>query len=127
MAHKIYGQNVTIIKGESIDPLAGTWVFNEYKPYMGETGVAVSFTFNFVSNGASFSTLRIDDSGGDTPSGNIYLYYNDVTAAYSNGVSAGRPKWNELAYQTITITSKLAEVTNGDSLLAWLQANATKQ
>ena len=31
------------------------------------------------------------------------------------------------AYKTITITSKLSEVTNGDALLAFLQANATKQ
>ena len=122
------GVSIGTVEGAVMeDELAGTWIFNDDKPYMGERGVAVSFTFNFVSNNDSFSTLRIDDSGAATPSGQIYLYYNDVTAAYSNGVSAGIPTWNELAYRTITITSKLSEVTNGDTLLTWLQANATKQ
>ena len=35
--------------------------------------------------------------------------------------------WVDNAYKTITITSKLSEVTNGQALLTWLKANATKQ
>ena len=35
--------------------------------------------------------------------------------------------WSDEAYKTITITSKLSEVIDGNALLAWLQANATKQ
>ena len=35
--------------------------------------------------------------------------------------------WHSNSYKTITITSKLSEVTDGETLLALLRANATKQ
>lgn len=49
-----------------------------------------------------------------------YLIPGGYRHAYDDG-------WLNEEYKTITITSKLSEVTNGDALLAWLQANATKQ
>lgn len=107
------------------DALAGTWVFNDDCPNLLER--SVSFTFNFMVKEEPVSTLVIDTSSAVTPADIVFLYYDDTVAADSTGELAGIPTWIDDACKTITITSKLSEVTDGKDLLAWLQANATKQ
>lgn len=96
------------------DALAGTWVFND-SVTISET---LDFSVSFTNDSTDYTLLSL-----------IYalsvlgreMQYNG-TAVYSGAVG-----WNNDAYKTITITSKLSEVENGDKLLTWLQANATKQ
>ena len=118
MAHKIYGQNVTIIKSESADPLAGTWVFNDTPIFNIGT---VTFDLLFTSNGVNFTSIKLTPYTISPPEPLPVMSY-DATTIYNSFAI-----WANEAYKTITITSKLSEVTNGDNLLAWLQANATKQ
>lgn len=82
-----------------------TWVLNE--TYNGST--TASYDVNFTSNGESFAKL----SYGDMP--RWFIKYGE-TNVYFNGV------WTNSAYRTLTF----AKSPTGD-LLAWLQANGTKQ
>lgn len=101
------------------DALAGTWVFNNSIVSDGMT-----YSVNFTCNGNAYSELSgIDDPESDFPmhTGGYLWYYNgSYIRVYRNG-------WVATAYKTITITSNLADVTNGSTLLSWLQSNATKQ
>lgn len=109
---------VSFTKGAEQDELAGTWVFND-------TITATSantYDVSFICNNESFTSITFSFSGTPTPSEPEVMFiinYNDTTSYYDT--------WLGEAYKTITITSKLSEVTNGDQLLAWLQVNATKQ
>lgn len=111
-----------ILQAEEVEALAGTWVFNDgYIP-----GSSGTWSVNFSSNGNSYSTLSNKDADafvgyelGKISYDGVFVYvWNDDTMSYY---------WKDSAYKTINITSKLSEVENGDTLLAWLQANATKQ
>ena len=97
------------IKTEEIpDELAGTWVFND------TLDGTIDSTFNFVWDSISFTRMTFDGA---------YLeYYN---ADYTTGYDVYEEFWRT-DDKTITITSKLSEVTNGSTLLTWLKANATK-
>lgn len=76
---------------------------------------------NFTSNGKTCSSIRREYSTKFTTDEMFYYFDgSDKSVYYAN-------TWSNTAYKTITITSKLSEVTNGDELLAYLQANATKQ
>lgn len=106
--------------GEPEDELAGTWVFN-YKPV-----VADNFTYDvgFICDGREFNTLASLFYSSHL----YYIEYDDIFAyVYDQDDVAGGTGWKNDASKTITITSKLSEVTNGDALLTWLKANATKQ
>lgn len=104
---------VKAVVAETEDALAGTWVFNDFP------GVPSSTTYylQFTSNSKSFTNISLYSQ-------RIYkrIAYGDAMV-YDIDVGG----WADEAYKTITITSKLSEVTNGDTLLAWLQSNATKQ
>ena len=93
--------------------LAGTWVFNDTIDFPDS---ATSWDVNFISNDIVYNRLEINASKG----GKIIYVNNSSLYAYEN-------VWQDDVYKTITITSKLSEVTNGDALLTWLQSNATKQ
>ena len=113
------------IKTEEIpDELAGTWVFNSTigLPTISE------FNFIFISYSQTMTSLRFKTSISDRD----YMYYvygegEDDEALACSGAFGALSIWNDTEYQTITITSKLSEVTNGDALLTWLKGNATKQ
>ena len=91
------------------DELAGTWVFND------TLDGTIDSTFNFVWDSISFTRMTFDGA---------YLeYYN---ADYTTGYDVYEEFWRT-DDKTIIITSKLSEVTNGSTLLAWLKANATKR
>ena len=105
------------------DDLKGTWVLNS------TIDVTNTFSYNvaFMSNNKVYSSF---ESGGHyhpaftgTQETEYELLYDEETA-YSTDIGDG---WMNTEYKTITITSKLSEVTNGEALLAWLQANAKKQ
>ena len=106
--------NLQLYAGEQ-DELAGTWVFNDnaYDVYTNKT-----FNVTFVSNGQTFNSI-INNNNPMTGG----LFYDTLQVV--NPDNAGT--FIDQNYQTITITSKLSEVTNGNALLAWLQARATKQ
>lgn len=100
------------------DELVGTWVFNDTVNGIGLPAVQTIYNVNFTTNNAIYNQigfmegnrLKIED-----------LAYNS-TSVYNS-----TDGWIGEAYKTITITSKLSEVSDGDDLLAWLKANATKQ
>lgn len=77
---------------------------------------------NFTSNGKTCSSIQRNYSGRPFVKNDMFYNFDGVDRnVYDLGV------WANAGYKTITITSKLSEVTNGETLLAWLQANATKQ
>lgn len=100
------------------DELAGTWVFNEQ---LNTTELATTYV-NFTSNGKTCSSIQRNYSA--RPFAINDMFYN-FDGADQNVYDLNI--WVDNGYKTITITSKLSEVTNGDTLLTWLQANATKQ
>ena len=117
MSLPIYNQDLGIIgilAQSATDELAGTWVFNDVL-----TSGGADFNVNFTSSISTY--VRIYRT---TRKDNLMNYIDGSGTPHTVYISAG---WLDEAYKTITITSKLSEVTNGDTLLAWLQANATKQ
>ena len=115
---------VKAIVAETEDALAGTWVFNDTLDYNSfvEVTSQTSIEFNFTSNGNDYFGITTDFK----PNGLKYIITpgtSDLESVYV----ASTNTWTNEAYKTITITSKLSEVTDGETLLAWLQANATKQ
>lgn len=114
------GDLYEVMQEEIADPLAGTWVFNNSLNYGSFSSFNYSYNINFTSNGTTYNELSSPDPGA-LPNIGIDLCYNSTT------VYNTKSGWTNTAYKTINITSKLSEVTDGDTLLAWLQANATKQ
>lgn len=91
------------------DELAGTWVFNNTIDASGN----LWFDLYFTCDGKQCTSIMTDEG---------WLNYGGIDSPVYTGSS-----WAKDAYRTITITSKLSEVTNGDMLLAWLRTNAVKQ
>lgn len=125
------GNEIGTVEGSAADELAGTWVFKDsFIDNLGEIYV------NFTSFNTDFISIKRLWSGGTIGPGTIpepsmnHMWYrtsdNSLTTIFQ-GEFNGPVTWTNEAYKTITITSKLSEVTNGDALLAWLQASATKQ
>lgn len=124
----ISGAVYSIKEFSTTDELAGTWVFNNELINMGSGGHwAVNVTCNndnYLSMvkgyiGEGFSICLFKTTTDDYSSGNYIKLCTDW--------DEGDWEWFDTAYKTITITSKLSEVTNGEALLTWLKANATKQ
>lgn len=108
--------------GAEEDELAGTWVFND------DIDIRTTFNYNvnFTNDSVSYTNLYVSRSF----SRGYILHYANTSSdneAYVYNDPAGEIWWFNDKYKTITITSKLADVTNGEELLAWLKANATKQ
>ena len=127
--------NLQLCAGEQ-DELAGTWVFNDtidtsqfydisdgsmYYAYEQDPTPPASILVNFNSNNQDFLGIGFSDAGVVTVRAREAYYGQD------NPFIGTNKGWVDEAYKTITITSKLSEVTNGNILLTWLQANATKQ
>ena len=115
---KVYMGETLVYETSEQDELAGTWIFNEQ---LNTTALANTYV-NFTSNGKTCSSITRDYSTGMFIS-DAMLYNFD--GSYKQVYDVG--SWANSGYKTITITSKLSEVTDGNALLAWLQANATKQ
>jgi hypothetical protein len=105
---------------EPEDELAGTWTFvNNPSGLTGGTTWNVNFTSN---NGQQFSRLS---KGWNSSKYSGYIKYDDESAYPWTSFSGD--SFRTEAWQTIVISSKLLEVTDGSSLLTWLKTNATKQ
>lgn len=85
-----------------------TWVLNDSLSGIG--GAGKIYNCSFVSNGTNYSSIRVDS---DKNYEDELRYDSTVVYYYS---------WNNEAYRTITFSTP----PTGD-LLAWLQANGTKQ
>ena len=110
------GSEIGTVEGAATEGLAGTWVFNDTIDV-----ISASVSVNFID-------LNQKQFNGIAPSGaTMYYGFLDDSGRQDGLMAYGGSGWNNDAYKTIAITSKLSEVTNGDTLLAWLQANATKQ
>lgn len=116
--------------GESAqDELAGIWVFNNDPEWIGED---ITFNVDFSLNGTSYSSIAFSTvSQGTTIPIHVgsLMSYGDTPAYFLHlsGVSVYLNGWQLDTYRAVSITSKLAEVEDGDKLLAYLQANAQKQ
>ena len=123
------------------DALAGTWIINDtinFSELSTEDEFDFSWFINYNVSGDSRDFVRMDayrfyqeDEKGNTVLGGGINY-----VPYSTGIpeplgayafADDLSMWENDSYKTITITSKLSEVENGNILLSWLQANATKQ
>ena len=111
MAHKIYGQNVTIISGGGGSH--ETWLLNET---LNSTELSTQ-NISFQSGGESFAKLKYlnDDAGGYS------LFFDDKNVARTI-IRTGVTTWYYSENRTITF-----ETSPSGDLLTWLQANATKQ
>lgn len=115
------------------DELAGTWVFNalNYNSFVNlgiATNQTITFTLNYIAMGEECTLLKIDNSTAEGKVDFIVKYFNNSTRLGGFAIlEDGEEEWGDDGTKTITITSHLADVENGDTLLAWLQANATKQ
>ena len=100
------------------DPLTGTWVFNNILTISDD----FSYDLQFESSNTTFNVI-FGEGFSPSPFAAIPTLYYGSKIVYTDNTH----KWSNEAYRTITITSKLSEVTGGETLLALLQANATKQ
>ena len=141
-----------LIKGEATtDELAGTWLLNENlsNPTEGKTFyLSGTYYGKYDVDGGDVSStvslkrieLRTDwcvvsfyNREDDTPQYSQTYYSADEHKYYMKyqytSQAAGREELpaSSVEVRTFTITSNLAEVENGTELLAWLNANATKQ
>ena len=91
-----------------------------------DISTAFNYSFNFVAayndNDTNFVSMSVATSGFAKGIAYTAEDVNIGTILVYRAIG-----WENEAYKTITITSKLSEVTNGDALLTWLQANGTKQ
>ena len=117
-------QNLSIkfdLAKKAPDALAGTWVFNDFI----DTTFRWSYNINFTTaDGDSYSLIKTTIAGPTEDGPSLFYMAYDATDVY---FPDSDPMWQNEANKTITITSKLSEVANGDTFLTWLQANATKQ
>lgn len=100
------------------DALAGTWELNNVITVDRSKIWNVAFTRPEVS--ANFVAFRLYYSSGS----NFSLEYGFQSGAWLTVYDADG--WDNDS-RIINITSNLADVTDGDTLLTWLQSNATKQ
>lgn len=98
------------------DALQGTWVFNDSLNISDD----ITWNVNYTTNSEDYTDLRI--SLQSSPMGSAPCMGTAAFPVLFYNMGA----WDD-RYKTIIIISKLSEVTNGDTLLAWLQANAEKQ
>lgn len=108
------------------DELAGTWVFNGNPSLASLYNTVKKYDLKFTSNGIEFSGLSVSWFFGNGGEGYEMYYKGDTSyQAYRDHWYSGG--WKDAAFKTITITSLLAEVENGNTLLSWLKNSATKQ
>lgn len=105
------------------DELKGTWVFSSFA----EKTITGTWTINFTSNSVNYTSLTLLSTSGNYGEDAIKYGSTVVAEVSAAGIDGDVFAFSNVAYKTITITSNLADVTNGSSLLTWLKSNATKQ
>lgn len=138
----------TLEEISTIDELAGTWVLNSTLT-IPTVSVSMDYTLEgsmnvFDSSNSIYSTdigsfsLYTDYTYGcfnlqaTNIAYNTYYYertHGNISGCNDNddSYSVSADSSDGLFLRSFTITSKLSEVTNGDTLLTWLKVNATKQ
>lgn len=96
--------------------IKGIWVFNDGVADDLDTITPNTFSFNFTSNGNSYTSF-VTQYGGEF--GMAQIYY-DSTLAYGGDMDTS---WQNEAYKTINITSEPMD----EGFITWLTANATQQ
>ena len=110
------GSEIGTVERSVTDELDGTWLFNDSLSISDD----ITWNVNYTTNSEDYTDLRISLQSGPIGHEPCMGTSEYPTLFYNMG------SWDD-KYKTIIITSKLSEVTNGDTLLAWLQENATKQ
>ena len=110
------GDEIGTVERSVTDELDGTWLFNDSLSISDD----ITWNVNYTTNSEDYTDLRISLQTGPIGHEPCMGTSEYPTLFYNMG------SWDD-RYKTIIITSKLSEVTNGDTLLAWLQENATKQ
>ena len=110
------GSEIGTVERSVTDELDGTWLFNDSISISDD----ITWNVNYTTNSEDYTDLRISLQIGPIGQEPCMGTSEYPTLFYNMG------SWDD-RYKTIIITSKLSEVTNGDTLLAWLQENATKQ
>ena len=110
------GSEIGTVEKSVTDELDGTWLFNDSLSISDD----ITWNVNYTTNSEDYTDLRISLQIGPIGHEPCMGTSEYPTLFYNMG------SWDD-RYKTIIITSKLSEVTNGDTLLAWLQENATKQ
>lgn len=119
------GDLYEVMQEEIADGLAGTWVFNNQPHFSPFTDDPSLFNLNLTVGTLSAVNIYFESERVPMMSDAVAIVINYGLTGRKTLYSSG--SWQDESYKTITITSKLSEVTNGDTLLAWLQSNATKQ
>ena len=113
--YKAFNYEETILYPYFPDSLEGKWLIDE-NPVLER----IKWNVDFISNGNSYVQLEIVLD---------YIFY------YINGNNAvdayvlpheNDGEWKDENYRTVQFTNTLSEVENGDTLVKWLQANATR-
>lgn len=111
-----YENGALYVLEEEAESIVGTWVFNDGVADDLDTITPNTFSFNFTSNGNSYTSF-VTQYGGEF--GMAQIYY-DSTLAYGGDMDTS---WQNEAYKTINITSEPTD----EAFITWLKANATKQ
>lgn len=99
------------------EPISGeTWVINE-EPHYSPLSSSLDEQISFESNGETFSRISLSSELVPMHNDAVSIYYGYGDNVYYSG------SWQNTAYRTITF----AEPVTDSTLLAWLQANGTKQ
>lgn len=114
-----------------LSALAGTYtVSGAFNAYSSSTGYPYSTAIKSISiKTSTFPALEVVGSSTYTLINRYYdsggTVHGTDTSNKSFSISSTSSKGKQL--RLLVITSKLSEVTNGEKLLEWLQANATKE
>lgn len=115
-------------KEEDEDELQGLWLLNSKVDGGSLTSTVVIldriFNVNFQSNGLNYNYFECSL---DPAIENYTIYYGRSDGAWTTD-GPGDPILSptNVSYRFVNITSKLAEVTDGVTLLSWLKANGKK-
>ena len=104
------------------DELAGTWVFNDTLTITNYDELSYNLNFSTI-DGLECKGIRFWCADGNRYTEH-FLEYLEFETIWDNKYE---DMWFSSANQTITISSRLSEVENGEEFLTWLKANATKQ
>ncbi len=118
------------------DELAGTWVLKN-SPALPTKAVGVeetSYDLHYEIGGDdTYVSIYFQDwtdyyliGMGYNDTGELGIGY-EINSVYIYDRTTSESQWADDSYKTITITTKLADMENGEEFLTWLKANATKQ
>jgi hypothetical protein len=135
-----YSNEVTYIVANDTpaDELAGTWLLNETiskENFGGKNGTVADLGIDAAAYRGYKVNFSIAPEGDAYNTAYEYLlanksveaigFYN--TTSNSAGVFYQSGSYTRSSFRTVNVYSKLAEVEDGDVLLAWFKANGVKQ